>query len=255
MHPTLFLIDFDGTITLKYDAQWNSLTSIMAILRQWDYLWDEYKLESQALFDHYYALELDPSHTPPQKIQIMDERRRKHYEVLRKYWLTKRHIQQAINSWALQIRPWTDALFEYIRESWSYAVIFSANGLWTIAIEMAAQKYDLPLDQYTIISNSHDWNEDGTMSTEHEPVITSANKHTIIAADYPPELTKKLSTFTHWVVLGDSIWDLGMQQFSPLESVQTFWFAHPNQVDEFTQQFDHVLWERASFEEVINLLK
>ena len=152
-------------------------------------------------------------------------------------------------------REWIQELFTHIQHTNSFAVIITANAFWATILDLYAKKYDLPLENTLIIWNAHQRHEDWTLGHEQEPVITSANKHTLSTEHYSQELIDKLTFYTHWVVIGDSLWDLWMQYLIPFESVTTIWFASSKKRDAFEHVFDHVLDDRASFNEVLSLLK
>lgn len=67
------LLDYDGTITHEWDEQGNPRPTLIATLREGNYLNDVYAAEAKTLAEHYKTIEKDPAVDRAVKKPLMQE--------------------------------------------------------------------------------------------------------------------------------------------------------------------------------------
>jgi hypothetical protein len=88
---------------------------------------EEYSKKAKELESIYIPIEKDENIPLEMRKLKMDERWRRHKELLVKSGLTKRHIDDVVDSGAIQLRDGCDKLFEILRNLNIPVTILSAS--------------------------------------------------------------------------------------------------------------------------------
>lgn len=199
--------DFERTLTYLF-VDGKRVTSLISILRNENYLSNEYSQRAKALFNKYHPIEIDPKIPLEKKKAKMEEWWRKHYEVLIKVGLKKDHIKKVINSGKIKLRK---GCFEFLDFLYRYRIpllIFSSSGLGGEAILMFLEKKKKLYSNIHIISNFLKWDEKGGFVGVKEPIIHSLNKNGSIIRKLP--VFKMIKNRKNVLLLGDNIEDCQM---------------------------------------------
>jgi len=202
------LSDFDRTLTYAF-VKGERVPSMISILRSsGDYLGEEYAKEAQALFQKYHQKENDPKITLKERKRLMREWWLKHYQLLIKSGLSKKHLKIVVDSQKIRLRKGAKEFFKLLSLSKIPIVIMSASGLGTEAISMFLKKEKCFYSNIYIISNSFKWDKNGKAIGVKEPVIHSLNKDETMVKNFP--FYKKIKNRKNVILLGDSPEDVGM---------------------------------------------
>ena len=202
------LSDFDRTLTYAF-VKGERVPSMISILRSsGDYLGEEYAKEAQALFQKYHQKENDPKITLKERKRLMREWWLKHYQLLIKSGLSKKHLKIVIDSQKIKLRKGAKDFFKLLSLIKIPIVIMSASGLGAEAISMFLKKEKCFYSNIYIISNSFKWDKNGKAIGVKEPVIHSLNKDETMVKNFP--FYKKIKNRKNVILLGDSPEDVGM---------------------------------------------
>jgi len=202
------LSDFDRTLTYAF-VKGERVPSMISILRSsGDYLGEEYAKEAQALFQKYHQKENDPKIPLKERKRLMREWWLKHYQLLIKSGLSKKHLKIVVDSQKIRLRKGAKEFFKLLSLSKIPIVIMSASGLGTEAISMFLKKEKCFYPNIYIISNSFKWDKNGKAIGVKEPVIHSLNKDETMVKNFP--FYKKIKNRKNVILLGDSPEDVGM---------------------------------------------
>lgn len=232
------IADFDRTLT-KCFVNSEKASSIIAYLRNGNYLTKDYASKAHALFDQYHPIEINPNIPLDEKKKKMEEWWSKHFDLLIESGLNKETIVQAvtdmINEKALVLREGVEEFLEFLNEQGIPLVIMS-SGPGDMIIEFLKQK-NLFYGNIHVIANLLEFNEEGTAMGIKE-IIHVFNKAEVEVKI--PEVQERKNV----LLLGDSIGDLGMIEGFEYESLLSVGFLNEN-VDEnlevYQDMFDVVL--------------
>lgn len=202
------LSDFDRTLTYAF-VKGERVPSMISILRSsGDYLGEEYAKEAQALFQKYHQKENDPKIPLKERKRLMREWWLKHYQLLIKSGLSKKHLKIVVDSQKIRLRKGAKEFFKLLSLSKIPIVIMSASGLGAEAISMFLKKEKCFYPNIYIISNSFKWDKNGKAIGVQEPIIHSLNKDETMVKNFP--FYKKIKNRKNVILLGDSREDVGM---------------------------------------------
>jgi len=246
----MVIADFDGTFTKK-EVMGKKTSSLMTVLVNEKYLGEAGTRECQALFEHYYPIEIDPHIPQPEKVVLMHEWWIKTFAVLKKSGLTKQMLLEVCDSPLLE---WREGLLDFLRlleQQNIPLIVFSAGGFGQLAIEYLLAKENLFGPNVQVMSNRLIFDEQGRFIEMVEPIITIANKtgevlvrNGLLAAR--PERRQCL-------LIGDTLEDDQMVQGLEFELVHKVAFAGHND-SHFEERFDLVLEKNAGYEQISALL-
>ncbi len=201
-----FLVDFDKTLTKAF-IKGKEFPSLISILRNDEnILGKEYAKKAHELYDFYHKIEVNPNINKKEKVKKMSEWWRKHQELLVKSWLTKKHIQQAIDSGYLEFRDWIKTFIKNLEKKHIPLVIISANGIGWDSIKMFFEKFNLMSENIYIISNVLQFDKMGVTCWFKNKVIHSFNKSEAVIKDFP-KIYQKIKNRKNVILMGDSLGD------------------------------------------------
>jgi len=236
------IADFDKTLTY-----WNQ-PSIIAVLYNYNYLSEDYSKKAKELENFYMSKEEDCTIPFEERKVLMNERWVKHEQLLIESWLSKKHIENVVNSWILKLREWCHNMLDQLDLLWIPVIVLSASGLWTDSIAIYLQEHLDKHQKLYIISNGYDWDENWFATGRKDPVITSLNKNeTVISEKTFPEIYQEIEWRKNIILLWDKIEDLNMAEGVNPEVVLKIGFLNSwsdENLEFYKKQFDIVIsWE------------
>ena len=249
------IADFDKTLTY-----WNQQSAI-AVLYNFDYLSKDYSKKAKELESFYLPKEEDSSIPYNERKILMNQRRTKHEQLLIESWLSKKHIENVVNSWILCLREWCHEFIDQLDSLWIPLIILSASWLWD-SIAIYLQQHLEKKQWVYIISNCYTFDENWIAIKRNEPVITSLNKNeTIISKENFPEIYDKIHWRDNIILLWDKIEDLNMADGIETNNILKIWFLNSRteeKIQLYKQHYDIVinwkLWMQ-EIQKIINQFK
>lgn len=236
------IADFDKTLTY-WNQPW-----IIAVLYNYNYLSEDYSKKAKELENFYMPKEEDRSIPLEERKILMNEWWVKHEQLLIESWLSKKHIENVVNSWMLKLREWCHDMLDQLDSLWIPVVVLSASGLWTDSIVFYLQEHLDKHQKLYIISNEYIWDENGFAIGRTEPVITSLNKNeTVISEENFSEIYHEIEWRRNIMLLWDKIEDLDMAEGVNSEVVLKIWFLNSwseEKIEFYKRYFDIIInWE------------
>ena len=248
------IADFDKTLTY-----WNQ-PSIIAVLYNYNYLSEDYSKRAKQLENFYMPQEEDQTIPFEKRKILMNEWWTKHEQLLIDSGLSKKHIENVVNSWILNLREWCHDMLDQLDSLWIPVIILSASWLWTDSIAVYLKEHLDKNQKLYIISNEYNWDENWFAIWRKEPVITSLNKNeTVISEIKFSEIYREIKWRTNVILLWDKIEDLNMADGVDVENVLKIWFLNSwgnEKLEFYKQYFDIVInWElwMQEIQKIINL--
>lgn len=247
--------DFDKTLTTCF-VNGKKISSLIAVLRNENYLTPDYPEKAHALFDKYHPIEIDPTVPLEEKKRLMHEWWSAHFDLLIESKLNKKDLEKAINSENISLRPGVLEFLDSLKSNNIPLVIISAAGLGTESISMYLGKFDKH-DNIHINSNEFIWDDSGHAISIKEPIVHSFNKdyESVKAHDFFNQIKDRKNV----LLLGDSEGDASMIDGFEYENVIKIGFL--NEISEngdslelFKKNFDVIILNDGSMDFVNGLL-
>ena len=238
--------DFDQTIT---EGSSNSTWGVMANAGE---LGEEYTRKRTELYKHYRPIEIDVAISDEEKSKYMDEWWKAHINLFYEYGLREENIKKSLKNSGLKYRVGAKKFLIKMYELKIPVIIVSA-GIGNIIEEFLNLENDY-YENISIVSNFIDF-KDGTISGLKGDTIHALNKN-IVKLDEHSKM--KLENRKNILLLGDGIADLKMIPKVDIENAITVGFLDEKieeNLETFNKNFDIVLSNRGTFEEVNNILK
>lgn len=243
------LADFDKTLTTS------KIPSIISILRDKNYLSEEYSEKAKALFNKYHPIEIDNEISIEEKTSKMKEWWKTHFDLMIKSELKKEHIQKVVESEDFCLRKNIKELFSYLESKNIPLVILSSSGIGD-AIPLYLKKENLLYENIFIVSNMFEYDSEGKMIKVKSPMIHILNKNEASLQQTP--FFDKIKSRKNIILLGDSLADLKMTQGLEYDNLIKIGFLNKNieeNLEIYKQNFDILLLRDSSLEPVLSLLK
>ncbi len=196
------LADFDRTLT-KGTVNGEKIPSVISILRNGDYISKDYAKKAHELAEKYYPIEIDPTIPLEDKKGKMLEWWQAHFDLLIKSGLNKKHLRAIIEEDKIQFRDGVINFIDFLNKKNIPLIIISSSGVGD-TIQMFLEKENKLYNNIHIITNTYEWDENGTAIKVKEPIIHVANKEETEVN--MPEVKGKTNVF----LLGDGIGDVKM---------------------------------------------
>ncbi len=250
------LADFDNTLTKAF-VDGKKVASLIAILRDGDYLTPDYREKAHALASKYAPMEKDPNLALQEKKKAMDEWWAAHFDLLIKSGLNKKDLEKVTESSNIQLREGALEFIDFLREKNIPLVIMSASGLGE-AIFMYLQKHGRLYDNVHIITNQYEWDKNGNAISVKKPLIHALNKDETLVKD-SPSIFEKIKDRKNVLLLGDSPNDIGMVEGFDYKNLLKIGFLNENPpaggLEEYRKNFDVILTGDASMDFVNEFVK
>lgn len=225
------------------------MASLIAILRDGDYLTPDYREKAHALASKYAPMEKDPNLSLQEKKKAMDEWWATHFDLLIKSGLNKKDLEKVTESSNIQLREGALEFIDFLREKNIPLVIMSASGLGE-AIFMYLQKHGRLYDNVHIITNQYEWDKNGNAISVKKPLIHALNKDETLVKD-SPSIFEKIEDRKNVLLLGDSPNDIGMVEGFDHKNLIKIGFLNEKvseNLEEYRENFDVVLTNDASMD-------
>ncbi|PIR90174.1 hypothetical protein COX75_00345 [bacterium (Candidatus Gribaldobacteria) CG_4_10_14_0_2_um_filter_33_15] len=250
------LADFDRTLTKAF-VNGQSRPSLTSVLRDGNYLTQNYASKAHGFYNKYHAIEIDTNIPHQKKKKAMEEWWTLHFDLLIKSGLNKKHLKEIVNSGKVEFRQNALELMDILKERGIPLVIMSSSGLGGDAIAMMLEKERKLYNNIYIISNSFKWDKKGNAVEVKKPIIHVINKDETMIKDFP-EIYKKIKDRKNVILLGDNIEDLGMIIGFDYKNLLKIGFLNENieeNLEKYKKSFDVLILNDGSINYLNNLIK
>lgn len=247
------LTDFDRTLTKAYVAG-NFSPSIIALIRNGNYLTPEYAPKAHALFDLYHPIEIDHDVTLEEKNKKMHEWWRKHFDLLIASGLTMKVMREIVSKGAIHFRENTPEFVDCLHEKNIPLVIMSAGpgDMIEECLRQAGRLYT----NVQVIANLFEFDAEGNAIQVKEPIIHVLNKHETAIQKFPAfEMVKDRRNV---LLLGNGLGDLGMIEGFPYDNLIRIGFLNENaegNLEKFQKNFDVIVLNDGPMDFVLDLCR
>lgn len=245
--------DFDRTLTKAF-VNGEKASTVIAQIRNGNYLTPDYAPEAHRLFDFYHPIEINPKIPAKEKNAKMQEWWTKHFELLIKCGLTKQIMNEIVKKRELKFREKALDFIDYLHEKNIPLVIISAGP--GDMIEQYLRQEKRLYDNTKIIANFLKFDEKGKAIGVHEPIIHSCNKHEIEIKKH--DFYEKIRRRTNVLLLGDGLEDLGMIEEFPHKYLIKIGYLNEEpekSLEDFRKSFDVIILNDGSMDYVNGLVK
>jgi len=249
------LADFDRTLTKAFVND-RKIPSIISVLRDEDYLSEEYSEKAKALANKYHPIEIDSSISMEEKKKAMQEWWTQHFNLLIKSGLNKKHLEEVIKDGNIQFRKGTTEFLDFLYENKIPLIIMSSTGLGGDSISMYLKKQGKLYDNVHIVSNSYEWDSKGNAVSFKEPIIHVMNKDETAIKDY--KVFDLIKNRKNVLLLGDSLGDVGMITGFDYDNLIKIGFLNDKieeNLEKYKENFDIILLNDTNFDYVNKLVK
>jgi 5'-nucleotidase len=205
------LTDFDRTLTAAY-RHGSPGTALISQVYSQDILPAKYKAESEALFEKYYPMEMNPNLDEATKTKAMEEWWEKCFEIFVRAQLKQTEVRYAMEKTDVWLRAKCPQLLKLTHEENIPVIILSANGLGWRSIKMFLENKELDFPNIKIISNRLVWDDNNVMVGFMKPIIHTTNKHFSLI---PERIRADLAAKKWCLLLGDTLEDVNMASGLP----------------------------------------
>ena len=234
------IADFDGTLT-KLFVDGEKSPSIIAELRNGNYLDEDYAKRAHELFDKYHPYEIDPNLSQNEKKEKMKEWWQTHFDLLIKKGLSLEDVKKVSRSGKVELRKGLENLLEFSKKNNIPFIIMSASGIGDV-IPMYLKEKELMYENVHIISNFYNWDKNGKAQSAKEPVVHSRNKDETTLENLP--IYKELQKRKNVLLLGNGMNDLKMIEgfnYNNLLSMGFLGDNNPEKINLFKSGYDVVI--------------
>lgn len=246
------ITDFDRTLTPALIDGKRATTSF-AQAREEGYLGEEYTKKAQALFDHYYPIEISSNISNEKRSSAMREWYEGHLNLMIEYGMNRDVMDDIVAKGKIVLRAGGAEFFRLLDKQQIPILIFSA-GLGDI-IKNYFIKNNLLTPNVHLISNFFNFSDDGKAIDYIRPAIHTCNKNEIEVGHTP--YFRDLGERKNVLLLGNDIGDLGMSEgFNYDEIIRIGFTSHEEKDNEekIKQSYDLVIENDGDMEYVNELL-
>lgn len=248
------LSDFDRTLTYS-KVNGKEKPSIIAHLRDENYLSKEYSKKAKKLFEKYHPIEIDPEISKDKKREVMKKWWSEHYALMIKSGLDYETIKKASSELEIKLRKGVDDFLKKTRKYGIEVVILSATGIAQM-IELFLGNQKLLLDNIHIIGNYLEFDKNGKAVGIKKPIIHNANKGEIAVKNYP--VWSKIKAKKNVILLGDSLEDSNMIDGFDYDNLLRIGFYNykddSSKLEAYKQKYDVLILNDGDFDFVNEVL-
>jgi cytosolic 5'-nucleotidase 3 len=244
--------DFDKTIT-KAVINGKKHSSSWALIREEDYLGEEYSRKAHKLFEKYHPIEISKTIPYEERYKEMINWWKEHKDLLVECGLSKEIIEKTIKKDKVEFRENYETFFQLLKENNIPILIFSA-GIGNIIEGILKLKKQLT-SNIQIIANFFKFDENGkTTGYKYDRVVNTYNKNEHQLEDHPYQ--KEIKDRKNVLLLGDQMGDLGMTEGIEHNEIIKVGFANTESDKEvFQKHFDLVITEDGPLDEINKIIK
>jgi len=247
--------DFDRTITKAF-VDGEKVPSMISVLRDGNYLTEDYAAKAQSLFDKYHPIEIDPNISKKEKRKAMEEWWRTHFKLMVKSGLSKSDLLSIAKSKLIKLRKGVKELLELLNQNKIPIVFISSSGLGREMIEMILKRENCFSPYIHIVSNDFKWDIKGKAIAVKEPIIHLLNKEEVLLKSLP--FYEKVAERKKVILLGDSLDDIDMVAGFPYECLIKIAFLSygiEEQLPSYKKSYDVIILNDSSARFVLNLVR
>lgn len=248
--------DFDRTLTKSF-VNGKKILSLISELRRKDYINKEYSKAAKKLVNKYHPIEINISLPLKDRKKAMKEWWTKHFKLLIKSGLNKKHLKQIVEKGTIKIREGTLILLDLLYQNNIPLIIMSSAGLGGDSISIFLEKHKKMYNNIHIISNIYEWDKKGNAIKVKEPIIHCMNKDETITKDYP-KIFKKIKDRKNVLLLGDSLEDIDMIKGFDYKNLIKIGFLNENikeNLKSYKNVYDIIILNDGNMSYVNKLLK
>lgn len=249
------ITDFDRTLTSNF-IKGRKSPSIIAALRDGQYLSSDYSIRAKALFDYYQPIEADDSIGLNNKKDLMTEWYKKHFNLLIECGLSQEKMASAIDDHMPNLRPLVIDFLDLIKREQIPLFVFSASGLGISGLRYYFSKRGLLSDNISFLANDFIWGSDGEAIGVKEPIIHSFNKNESMLLALG--LKDKIIDRPNILLLGDTLADADMAQGYPNQNILKIGFLNDRireSLEAYNQAYDVLVLNDGDFSLPLTVLK
>lgn len=238
--------DFDKTLT---SGNSNSTWGVMANAGE---LGEEYTIKRTELYNHYRPIEIDVNISDEEKSKFMEEWWKSHINLFYEYGLREENIKKSLEKGGLKYRAGAKKFLEKMQELEIPVIIISA-GIGNVIEEFFNVENDI-YENVNIVSNFINF-ENGVIEGLKGETIHALNKN-IVKLDENSKA--KITNRENILLLGDGLADLKMIPKTDINKAITIGFLDEKieeSLESFNDNFDIVLSNGGTFDEINNILK
>lgn len=210
------ICDFDRTLTTNF-IHGRKAPSLIASLRDGNYLDNNYRAKAQALYDYYHPFEVDPGLSLEAKKSLMAEWYHRHFELLVESGLSQEKIADAIDNQLANLREGVSEFLEILEKYNIPLLIFSASGLGISGLRYFFSRRGLLTDNISFLANEFIWDKNNLATGVREPIIHTFNKDETMLSAFG--LNKRLKDRANILLIGDSLGDANMAHGYPFKAL------------------------------------
>lgn len=247
--------DFDRTLT-KCFVNGKSIPSIISVLRNENYLSEEYSEKAKALANYYHPIEIDSKISINEKKKKMQEWWEKHFELLIESGLNKKNLERVINEGKVEFREGALEFLDLLYEKKIPLVIISSSGVGDL-IPMYLEKHGKLYDNVHMITNLYKWDKKGNAIGINKPIIHVFNKDETSVKNHP-FIYEKIKNRKNVLLLGDSLGDLVMIKGFDYKNLLKVGFLNEEverDLEEYKRNFDVVITNDSDMKYVNKFIK
>jgi len=249
------LADFDRTLTKAFINKIKT-PSIISVLRNENYLSEEYSKKAKELANHYHPIETDPAISMTVKKRKMQEWWEKHFNLLIESKLNKKNLEKVINEDKIEFREGIPEMLDYLHKRNIPLVIISSSGIGDL-IPMYLEKHKKLYDNIHIITNLYKWDSEGNAIDMKKPIIHVFNKDETVLKEIP-EIYQEVKERKNVLLMGDSLGDLGMIEGFDYKNLLKLGFLNEDierNLKEYKKNFDIIITNDSNANYINNFLK
>ncbi|MDP2925408.1 MAG: haloacid dehalogenase-like hydrolase [Nanoarchaeota archaeon] len=245
--------DFDRTLTKAF-AKGQKSPTVIAQIRNSNYLGEEYVKEAHRLFDLYRPIEINPKLDNRFKRLKMHEWWKKHFELLCRCGITRQLLQEIVAKKTLEFRAGSLEFIDYLHENNIPLLIMSAGpgDMIKMYLEQEGRLYD----NVHIIANFFKFNRNGKAIGLNDRIIHSLNKDEASLKGTP--IYDQVKNRKNVLLLGDSLEDIDMIKGFPYNNLIRIGYLNEdeeNNLGAFRSVYDAVLLNDRGFDYINELVK
>lgn len=238
--------DFDQTLTK------GSSPSTWEVTANEEQLGEEYIKKRDDLYNYYRPIEISRNISDDEKSKLMSKWWKQHINLFFEYGLDEKILNESIKNCGLQYRKGGKKFIQKMNE-YNVPVIIISAGIGNV-IEGFLETQNDYYNNIKIVSNFISF-ENGKIKELVGETIHALNKNIVNLDDKSKSI---LSNRDKILLLGDGLADLKMISESDKTRAITIGFLEENideNLDIFNKNFDIVITDEGSFEDVNNILK
>lgn len=201
------LADFDRTLTY-YSVDGEKILSIISLLRNGNYLSEDYSKKAHELFSKYHPIEIDPKIPLKEKKKAMIKWWNSHSKLRAKSGFNISDLKDIVENGNLKFRKGVLKFLDYLHDNNIPLVIIPASSVGD-AIPMLFEKHKKNYSNIFYIINKSKWDNKGNFKKIIDPIIHSLNKDETVLKNFP-EICSKVKDKKNVILLGDGIGDIKM---------------------------------------------